>query len=100
MTKLEDWIDYMEGEAAEMTRERLKLLLAHSKDDRLIFKNLRRLRQLILHADPADAIETILENDRLMLDLHDRIMMNVKVETSRSALRLARRSKSVSSNPR
>ena len=100
MTKLEDWIDYMEGEASERTRERLKLLLAYSKNDRLVYKNLRRLRQMILHADPAETIEPILENERLMLELHDRIMMNVTIDGAHSVLHSVRRSRSFSSDPR
>ncbi len=95
MTRLEDWIDFIEGEADEKTRGRLSLLLAHSKTDRLIYKNLRRLRQIVLHADKAEAIEPLLENEKLMMDLHNRIMKTV---TSKPASSIRRKGRGFSQN--
>jgi len=83
-TRLEDWIDFMEGEAGEKTRGQLSLLLEHSANDRQIYLNLRRLRQIILHSDRAEEIEPLLENNQMMLGLHDRIMKTLKTSSQNS----------------
>ena len=40
----------------------------------------RRLRQIILLADVAEEIEPLLEDKKLMMEMHEQIMMSVLME--------------------
>jgi len=78
MTKLEEWIDYMEGEADLKTMAKLGLLLEHSRRDREILQNLMRVRQMIELSDPALDIHEFVEDPSYMERLHARTMARIK----------------------
>jgi hypothetical protein len=78
MNKLEEWIDYMEGEADLNLMAKLGLLLEHSRRDREILQNLMRVRKLIELADPSEAIHEIVEDPEYLERLHARTMATIK----------------------
>ena len=84
MIKLEDWIDFIEGECNEKVRGQINLLLEHSETDRMVYANLIRLRQILVHADKANEIESLLDDDKRMLDLHNQIMQNIEANSTAS----------------
>ena len=46
-------------------------------------ESFRRLRQIILRADVAKEIEPLLDDKKLMMEMHERIMMRVLTEDRR-----------------
>ena len=80
MQRLEDWIDFMEGESNHVQHGRLGLLLKHSIADRLVFENVRRLRCAIKDADAAELLTPLLNNERFMADMHQSIMARIREE--------------------
>ena len=99
MRKLEDWIDYMEGEADLKTMGRLGLLIEHSRADREVLSNLMRMRMLIEHADPAIALEPLTEKAGFLDRLHDRVMTFIE-EGQRGRGRLSTSKSSASGSSR
>lgn len=83
MTKLEDWIDYMEGEADLKKMAKLGLLVEHSERDREILTNLMRVREHIRLADPANAIEDQISKPSFLKNLHREILSAVQSEKLR-----------------
>ena len=82
MTKLEDWIDFLEDEAGLGRSAKLKLLMEHSPSDRIVFENLKELRQLIQKSDPALGIQEFAGESQFMNSLHEAIMKRVNGPTS------------------
>ena len=78
MAKLEEWIDYMEGEADLKLMAKLGMLLEHSRDDREILQNLMRVRQMIELSDPAHEIHEFVEDPAYLERLHARTMSRIK----------------------
>ena len=77
MRKLEEWIDFMEGECTPQELSKLGLLLKHSISDQVVLDNLRRLRRATKACDPAHEIEHAIADENLMADLHSRTMKRI-----------------------
>lgn len=77
MRKLEEWIEYMEGEEEYAQMGKLSLLLKHSGSDQVVLENLRRLRKWLKWADPAQDIEDQISNSEFLKDFHAKTMSQV-----------------------
>ena len=78
MKKMEDWIDYLEGEVSLKQRTEMNLLLKHSISDQLILDNLRRLRQSLYEIDSTRTADKLLADKTYMEKLQSQIMKEVK----------------------
>jgi hypothetical protein len=85
MRKLEDWIEYIEGEGDPKRMSKLGMLLKHSSTDKLVVDNLRRLRRAVHEVDPADKINDVISNSDFLGDFHSRIMDALNLQTRSSA---------------
>ena len=92
MRKLEDWIEYMEGEDDTKRMGQLGLLLQHSPENQIVLENLRRLRRLIAESDSARDIESTISKSAILEDLHDRIMSQLSGLPESSAPQKEKRS--------
>ncbi len=77
MRKLEDWIEYMEGEGILRFMGKLGLLLRHSLTDQLVLDNLRRLRRILKQADPALEIENQISSSEFLGNFHAETMAKI-----------------------
>lgn len=78
MKKLEDWIEYLEGEVSLKDRTEMNLLLKHSMADQLILDNLRRLRQCVRESDQARSEEKLLNDKQYHERIQSQIMREVR----------------------
>jgi hypothetical protein len=90
MRRLEDWIEYMEGEGAQKWMGQLGLLLKHSIADQVVLDNLRRLRRLIKKTDLADKINDTISNVEFLSGMHAKVMVNITAAKSVTSKRHAR----------
>lgn len=79
MKKLEDWIDFMEGENWPEQTANLSLLLEHSLADQTVMDNLRHLRRAIKEAHVDNAVEKLLNDKTYLEKLHAQIMRGVRM---------------------
>lgn len=77
MRKLEEWIEYMEGEGDLEKMGQLGLLLKHSLEDQVVLNNLRRLRRMIELTDPSDIIEDQISNSDFLGQFHQKTMKSI-----------------------
>lgn len=77
MRRLEDWIEYMEGEGNPHQMGQLNLLLKHSLADQQVLDNLRRLRKWLKWTDPCEEIEYVLDDKKFEKNFHKRIMNEI-----------------------
>lgn len=78
MKKLEDWIDYLEGEVSLRERTEMNLLLKHSLSDQTILDNLRRLRQAVYESDMTRSADKLLADRQYLEKLQSQVMKEVK----------------------
>ncbi|MEQ1663848.1 MAG: hypothetical protein ABL927_00570 [Bdellovibrionales bacterium] len=79
MSKLEEWIEYMEA-GLPQSDEHLGMLLEHSITDQLVLDNLRRLRRVIKMTDPSEDCDEALRNEQFLKSFHARVMGKIKRE--------------------
>ena len=77
MRKLEDWIEYMEGEGLLKLMGRLGMLLRYSSTDQLVLDNLRRLRRILKNSDPALDIENEISSSEFLGNFHADTMARI-----------------------
>ncbi|MEK6556082.1 MAG: hypothetical protein AABZ31_12630 [Bdellovibrionota bacterium] len=78
MKKLEDWIDYLEGEGSLRERTEMNLLLKHSISDQMVLDNLRRLRQAVYETDSTRGADLLLGDKQYMEKMQSQIMKEVR----------------------
>lgn len=78
MKKLEDWIDYLEGEGSLRERTEMNLLLKHSISDQMILDNLRRLRQAVYETDSTREADALLADKQYAEKMQSQIMKEVR----------------------
>ena len=83
MRRLEEWIDYLEGEVDRDKLAKLGLLAEFSREDRLVLENLRRLRAVLEMTDPADEIRPALRDENLKGSIHKNVMKRILDSKSR-----------------
>ncbi len=86
MKRLEDWIDYIEGDLSRAEKAECDLLLRHSISDQLILDNLRRVRRCVELNTPTAPVEKLLKDNQYLEKLHGQIMKAVKKETRKASL--------------
>lgn len=86
MKRLEDWIDYIEGDLGRAEKAECDLLLKHSLSDQLILDNLRRVRRCVENNSPTASAEKLLKDNQYLEKLHGQIMKAVKKETRKTPL--------------
>lgn len=78
MRKLEDWIDYVEGEGTLRERTEMNLLLKHSIADQMILDNLRRLRQVVFAVDSTRKADALFADRQYMEKMQSQIMKEIR----------------------
>ncbi len=78
MRKLEDWIDYIEGEGTLRERTEMNLLLKHSISDQMVLDNLRRLRQAVFETDSTREADALLADRQYLEKMQSQIMKEVR----------------------
>jgi hypothetical protein len=78
MKQMDEWIDYIEGEAPTWQITKMNLLLNHSFEDRQTVANLKMVKDLVWQCDVYETVKDVVEEPEFLEKNHALIMKKLE----------------------